>query len=298
MTVHVIPPIALNSGNATSNAPSSDYADYAAGTTYALDAFVHYNGRDYKSLQASNTGNTPSGSLTWWVDQGPSNRWKMFDFERNTATTCAAPLTVTLTPAQRVNAVMFTGVIADTVTITQSVSGLPVFSATLNMLDRATTTWSGYFFGSFAYKSSGWSLDLLPYTASTVTVVFAKASGNVQCESLLLGTAEQIGLAQYGAETDIVDFSRIERDAFGTAILVRRKNVPRMSLSIIVDKQNVNKVRKLRETLTAQPAGWIGLKNPADDYAESIAMLGIYKRMPITIEYFSHSLVQLEVEGL
>jgi hypothetical protein len=47
-------------------------ATYAAGTTYALGDYVGVAGNlgeilIYKSLQASNTGNTPSTSPTWWV---------------------------------------------------------------------------------------------------------------------------------------------------------------------------------------------------------------------------------------
>lgn len=40
---------------------------YAAGTTYALDAYVTSGGIVYRSLQAGNLGNTPASSPTWWV---------------------------------------------------------------------------------------------------------------------------------------------------------------------------------------------------------------------------------------
>ena len=41
-------------------------SDYAAATTYALDARVNYSGKIYKSLQAGNTGNQPDVSPTFW----------------------------------------------------------------------------------------------------------------------------------------------------------------------------------------------------------------------------------------
>ena len=44
------------------NAPA-----YAAGTTYALDAYVTSAGVVYRSLQAGNVGHTPATSPTWWV---------------------------------------------------------------------------------------------------------------------------------------------------------------------------------------------------------------------------------------
>lgn len=40
--------------------------DYAAGTTYAAGDIVASSGINYKSLQSSNTGNTPASSPTYW----------------------------------------------------------------------------------------------------------------------------------------------------------------------------------------------------------------------------------------
>lgn len=42
---------------------------YAAGTTYAKDAVVRYNGVTYISLADTNKGNTPSTSTSWWKGQ-------------------------------------------------------------------------------------------------------------------------------------------------------------------------------------------------------------------------------------
>lgn len=48
------------------------YVAYAAGTTYGAGAQVIYDGNPYVSLQASNTGHTPSTSTTWWALSGVS----------------------------------------------------------------------------------------------------------------------------------------------------------------------------------------------------------------------------------
>jgi hypothetical protein len=44
-------------------------ATYAAGTTYALNAVVRYNGVTYISLQATNIGKTPGAQPAWWKPQ-------------------------------------------------------------------------------------------------------------------------------------------------------------------------------------------------------------------------------------
>lgn len=72
----VIPPITVTTAKLTSTSvPEVAPAAYAGGTTYALDATASVAGTAglitvYKSLQASNTGHTPSSSPTWWVSLG------------------------------------------------------------------------------------------------------------------------------------------------------------------------------------------------------------------------------------
>src|SRR3989304_3030512 len=59
---------------------------YNAATTYAIGDTVSYVHRLYESLAATNIGNTPVISPTWWLDVGATNRWRMIDVQRNTAT--------------------------------------------------------------------------------------------------------------------------------------------------------------------------------------------------------------------
>ena len=72
----VVKPVDLTTTSFTSSdvqevAPAA----YAGGTTYALNAFVSVAGtlglqNIYRSLQASNLGNTPASSPLWWVLSG------------------------------------------------------------------------------------------------------------------------------------------------------------------------------------------------------------------------------------
>jgi hypothetical protein len=67
----------VTDANMTSNVLETPPAAYNAGTTYALGAQVSVFGGPsnttatmYESLQAGNTGHTPSSSPTWWVSIG------------------------------------------------------------------------------------------------------------------------------------------------------------------------------------------------------------------------------------
>lgn len=74
--MRVIPPLEITDARLTSSsAPETAPAAYAGGTTYALDATASTGTRGgvitvWKSLQAANTGNTPSSSPTWWANIG------------------------------------------------------------------------------------------------------------------------------------------------------------------------------------------------------------------------------------
>ena len=80
--------------------------------THTLKAQVH---RKYESLVASNVGHAPLQDAVgaYWADVGPSNRWAMFDLLRNTGTMQASPLTVVITPGQRVDALALVGLVAE-----------------------------------------------------------------------------------------------------------------------------------------------------------------------------------------
>lgn len=291
--------LSLASGRVTSTtAVESLYAAWLIGSTYALTNRVTSNHRDYESLQAGNVGHDPATSPTWWQDLGPSNKYAMFDADRNTATTGASPLTVEITPGQRIGGLSLFGVTADRIDVTMTSAGVPVYTKGLSLLARNTRSWFEYFFGAFTYRESMVFFDLPPITNGVLTVTLTRATGNASCESFSVGMPIAFGGVKLGAQTDLLDFSRVERDAFGNATLVRRKNVPTCSMQVLLDKASVSKIRKFRETNAARPIVIAGITNSEDGYFDSLAVMGIFKRMPIVIEYSLYSLCNVEMEGL
>ena len=118
-------------GSNTGNTPNSSplwwrqigYVEtaYNAGTTYAIGDTCSANHRVYQSLTAGNTGNTlpvlPEITTTHWLDIGPTMRYAMFDLSRNTQTVGPSPLTVVVTPGERVNTVGLTGMAGNSLLI-------------------------------------------------------------------------------------------------------------------------------------------------------------------------------------
>jgi hypothetical protein len=267
----------------------------AGSGTHTATTFVH---RVYESLVAANQGNYPlaTSSIGKWLDVGPTNRWAMFDLLRNTATQYPSPLTVVITPGTRVNAIGLVGLIADSVTIQVSASGNQVYSETISLATRNTTSWSDYLFGAFSYLTTTAAFGLPPYTNGVITLTFNRAAGPVSVGGVVIGTSILIGQTQYDAESDALNFSKVERTFDGEAVLIQRRTVPKVNVRVWCPKANVNKVRAVRDLLNAIPAFWSGLDDPNDGYFEAVQVLGIYKQMSINLAHPTHAIVALELE--
>jgi hypothetical protein len=220
----------------------------------------------------------------------------MFDLLRNTGTTTASPLTVSITPGQRFDSIGVVGMVADEVTVTVTVAGATVYTASASLLNRPTSGWYDYFFGAFRYRQEFARFDLPPYTDAVVTITLTKANGDVTCGGVVLGSSVYLGRTLHEAESDALNFSKIDRDDFGTATLVPRRSVPRTVQSLRCKKSDVDRILQLRDDLNAVPALWSGLDDQDSGYFSALLIVGVYKRFTITMDQPEDALISLELE--
>ncbi len=305
--MNVIPPLEITDGRLT----SSTIAEPDAGETAWSGSSVAYlvgdqrirttTHRIYECVvdHTSAASPVPENNPTQWIEVGPTNKWAMFDTLRNTATVKASTLTAVITPGRRVDALALLAVQADTVTVSMTSDAVEVYSRTEDLVYREVADWYDYFFAPFLNRPSVALFDLPPYTSGVITVTLAAATGNVECGACVVGAAEYIGEVQYEAESDVLNFSTVNRDSFGgISAIVQRRNVPRTIQSIFVDKSRVNRVRTLRDDLAATPAVWAGLSNSSDGYFEAVLILGFYKRFSINLRHPEHAVISLELEEI
>lgn len=306
--MRIMAPLSIGTQLTSSSIAEPDTATgevaWAASTAYAagdvrVRATTH---RKYMALKAiANTVTTPPESdAANWSDIGPTNRYAMFDAERNTASTVTGTsLSATVTPGVRATTVAVFGLRAETVRLQATSSGSTVYDKTINLSTRSTSKWSEYFFGTFAYREGALFQNVPPNINNVITITLGRAmSGLLSCETVAIGTPVEIGDAQYGATSDIFDFSRIDRDAFGNAALVRRKNVPTLNVQVLAEKSKVPAIRTLREQYAARPLIFLPVADSSDALFDALAMVGIFKRMPIAVQYSRHVLLTIEAEGL
>ena len=300
----VIPPLTITNSILTSSSvaePAAGETAWNSATNYTVGTQVirTTTHKIYQNLIAGIDAGLPESTPARWVEVGTTNKWAMFDLLRNTQTSLAATsLTVVLNPVVRVNSLAVLGVVADSVTITMVASSVTVYTTTVNLVARNTTTYTDYFFGTFGKNPSLVLIDLPPYSSSTITITFNKASGTILCGACVVGNYVDLGDTQVNAQSDSLNFSTIARDTFGGAILNPKRSIPKTNQTTFINKTSVNKIRDVRELLNAVPAVWTGVDDSTDGYFEALLILGIYKRFTIDLTYNEYAIVTLELEEI
>lgn len=301
MSMKVIPPMVVTTSNLTSSTaaePGPGETAWSAATSYAVAQIVvrSTTHRRYSNLIAGVDATLPENAPSRWFDIGPTNQYAMFDILRNTATVQASPLTVVLTPGQRIDSLALLGLVATGITVTMTSGGTTVYSYTANLNTRDVLNWYDYFFRPFSTQGSVTLFDLPPYTNGVLTIALTNTAGAVQCGSCVMGLSIDIGDVQYSAESDVLNFSTVTRTADGAATMVQNRNVPKTVQSIFCAKANVNRVRDLRDSLNGAPAVWVGIPDSSDGYAEAMQIVGFYRRFTINLQYPQHAVISLELE--
>lgn len=301
----VIPPISITEANLVSSdvpEPSAGETAWNAATSYTLGQVVirTTTHRKYECQIPGADAGFPENTPTRWLDVGPTNKWAMFDINRNIQTTRSESMTIVIEPNKRVNSIVLLGVEATEVTITMTAGASTVYGpVTVNMNGRTSNSWLGYFFGEFDYKPTLILTDLPPYASATITIEFSNPGQTVKCAGVVIGNKVFLGNVQYNAKSDSLNFSKIERDEFGNSLLLPRRTIPKTNQVLIAEKNTVNTLREVRDLLNATPAYWSGLdENYTDAYFEAIAIYGIYKQFEIDISHPSFVTVNLELEEL
>lgn len=296
----VTPPLKIDGRLTSSSAaePGPGEVAWNPATAYSVGQKVYLaaNHTRYERLVAGTTAASPDTDLTNWADIGPTNRFGMFDLLRNTGTVSASPFTVVITPGQRVDALGLVGLVADSVTVEVHNGAELVYSRTINLSTRATGSWKDYFHRPFSFRSAIALFDLPLFVTSVITVTVTRATGDVTVGGLIFGTSVYLGNTEYSAESDALNFSVVERDAFGNSRLIPRRTVPKTSQQLNCAKPLVNRVIKAREELNAVPALWSALDDATDGYFEALLILGYYRRFTISLDHPDVAHISLELE--
>jgi len=300
--MQVIVPVAVTDAILTSHnvaEPDAGETVWAPATTYAAGATVirTQTHRIYRSLQASNVGNTPESSPTWWSDAGPTNRWAMFDTQVSTATVRNSPLVVELTLATRCNAIGLFGLVGASLLVEVLDGATLVYNRTVPLLDQQPPTdWWEYFYAPIVQRTAVVLNDLVPFGGARVKITLTAASGQVRCGALSIGLTRNLGDSLYGVSTGIKDYSVKNYDPLTEAISLSKKTFSKaLSCRSQMPEGAIDGVVTVLEALRATPVVWLSTE---DDRFESLNVFGFYEDFAVEFNHAGVAYCSLKIQGM
>jgi hypothetical protein len=270
-SLSVLKPTTITSATlSSSTVAENDYPAWSSATAYAKDDFCisQVTHRIYQCM-APNTGKDPTsinnqaGTVAYWLDVGPTNRWAMFDGEVNTQTIAPLSLTVVLQPGP-IDAIYLTGLEASHIEIVvkSAPGGDVIYSQSAELEASAPDDYWEYFFDPFKPLTDFLVSDLAPWGGAEVTVTLSALGGDVKCGALAVGQLHPLGRTQRGAAAKPKTYSYIKTDDFGRTEIKRRKSTTDMTASAYIDIAEASAVTELLQSLLDVPTVWIGSSQP------------------------------------
>lgn len=305
----VIPPLKIDGTRliaASCTIPEPDASqgevEWVASAAYVLGAqrvrsLVH---RKFE-CKLAHTGSAvlPENDPINWMDVGATNRHAMFDMGRNTQSIgpAGAKLVVSILPGQRGNALYLGRLAAAYATVIMTVGGVQKYRKVLSLTRRNTRSWRDYYFGGFNQLSSVMLLDLPMYAGATITVELDNGSQPARCAAMVFNRSVDIGDSEWGAASDWMIFGGFERNDFGEARLLDRRQLPTTSQTLEVPKSQVDAVLALREQAGKLPCVFSGMNDKTTDgWFEMFLIYGIVSRFKVVAMNAKKARVDIDIE--
>ena len=272
---------------------------YSSGTTYAVNAIVRYNSMLYQSLQSANINHQPDTSSTWWIDLYSDNMHAAFDTQTSTVSSGTTSLTFVVKPGSFDTAALINIETAlAQIAVSDYTTKTFVYSDSVGLAEGTIQDWYQYFFNDpLVHRTQAVFYNIPPYTEAVATIRLTGSTGDIiSVAQAVFGTISELGGTQYGAQAGIVDYSRKDTDEFGTTTFTKRAYSKRLTTDLYINNSELNRVQNYLYNIRATPTVWIASDDPL---LEEVSVIwGFYKDFSTTISYPSHSLCNIQIEGL
>lgn len=274
------------------------YAEWSSATTYALGTYVSYGSYGtYVSLQNSNLNQNPLTATTYWNRVGPTNKMAPFDDQISSVSTSTSDIIFAVTAAS-IDTVALLNVTGSKTAVAVSDANLkiPIYHNSQQLTGGDSVDWYGYFFyDADTVRNTSVYLDI-PTTSNVLISVKITGVATTAIGTFVTGTLKNLGNTQYGVSAGIIDYSRKDADEFGNVTFVKRNFSKRINASVSLTNANLNKVQRILYQLRATPVLW--LASTDIQFEEPLIIYGFYRDFSTEISYPTHSICNLQIEGL
>jgi len=299
-----------NAGNTPEPSPewwvfrSYTYPEYDPLVTYAKDdiVIVAADHKKYKSLQAGNIENTPTGTSIdlYWSIPSATAPWSPFDVKIGSQVERTGSIEYTLTPGNIVSGISFFKLEASSIdiTMTDPVEGV-VYEKSVSLISTSNVFDAySYRFAPFLMTRHTVETDLPPYRNAVLSIKINAESdtATAKCGEIVFGAVQYSGVTEYSPSLEIVNYSDITPDLWGNLEVVERSFTKKTNVEMTIDNSILQSVFEFLETYRATPVVWIPteietIKGPYLTY-------GYYKRATTVFEYLEDSIINVELIGM
>lgn len=257
----------------SSTIAETDYAAYDNAHTYALGDRCIAAHRIFESQIAANIGHPPTdpinqfGTIVYWLDVGPTNRWAMFDGEVSSQSTATTSMTVVLKPGP-FNAIYIDGMDAANLSITvkNSPGGTVIFTFNGALQGSVPTNYYDWYFMPFAPLRVKLLTGIAAYNNMELTATISGTVGStVKCGVLAVGLLQVLGQTQQGAKAKPKNYGYVKIDDYGRAVIKKGKAATDVTASAKIDSYEARNVQAILEQVIGG-AGMLSCSD-SDDYS-------------------------------
>jgi hypothetical protein len=284
-------------GQMTTNVVN-DYADWTAGTYNTGTRRVEAN-VVYEVVASPNTIDQPSVGVIAdppsWIRIGWSNQFRMFRDGQDSYSDRLDNIDVTLIFPSIITTVAVLGVQGAEVqvTMTDPVDGV-VYDETISLVDIGVLSHWEWHFLPYDLNDTAVFEGLPPYSGVEINIVVrgVASTDEIRVGRFIAGISRELGVTNYGTSIGALEYSTKERDGFGNLVIVPRRTVRLVNYDVLVNSENVDRVVRTLESLSAKPTLYIG-----DDTYSSTVVFGLYRDYTQGLDDPKGSDLTIQVEG-
>lgn len=242
--------------------PDAGETVWNAATSYTIGqrAILTSTHRVYRNLLGGVNSTSPDQAPDRWFDEGPTNKWAVFDGEVSSNTVSSSPYTFTVRPGAIADIGFFSLVNVDRVRVKvwDTPGGTLVYDQTKGTEDfwGSDLFWA-FYFDKPRQRTQLFFEDIPASTVCEIEVTASSFDGNdIEVGLVAFGLFESLGVSEYGFVASPVDFSRIVRDDYGTTRIVKGRNAKDIRGTAYCPADAANAAVGIVYRLLGTPAVW------------------------------------------
>ncbi len=245
----------------SSTIAETDYTAYSSATTYGLGVRCIAAHRIFESQIAGNIDHDPTdpinqfGTIVYWLDVGPTNRWAMFDNEISSQTTATSTMTVVLHPGN-FNTVYYGGLEAGTLSMTvkDAPGGTVIFTYSGTLEGSAPPDYYEWCFDPFSPLRSKIVPNIPAYHDMELSFTLSSGGGAiVKCGVVAVGLLKILGTTQQGAQAQPKTYSYVATDKYGKTTIKKGKSATDITASALINPREARTVQNTIEDVLGVP---------------------------------------------